>query len=441
MSRNFLFFIFFISFLLATSAFAITKVGNSDDGSDLEGTEPLTTGPIVEAREKAVQKLQQLNVSGIEGLGNLTAEVQKTGLFLAKADIASSLPSDSPHASMTGLVYARTIAQPYASTRFFPVAKGLSQDQLIALHIHEALHRSLPGRVREDEKIVAKITLAITAPDASFDSIQAVAKDSIPKISTTPENYEDFVTGSSVGYTYKSFFKPSIPSSYEISSLHLIHSHLYPFGDDDTRFGMGIDLSYVNGPRQGLMGPLGLSAHFRVLNYRGFIFHLWGVANLNTLSAEELKESPFGRDVFTLGIAIRKNLKNVYVENYTSVDVGGGSEPKIGAVSYKYTYGSIIDVKIRAGARLWKMDVGGFAELHLADYFKVQGGAFDLDSGRFRIFSIGPEMTMTFEEWSLGLFGRFLVDSTKNASFDYLGHLMGPGVSQGSIGASFKLMF
>lgn len=426
---------------MPTSSFAITKVGNSDDGSDLEGASPLEFGSIVKARKKAVARLQKMNVPAIAGLGTLLPEVEKTSLFMATADITTSLTSDQGHTSLSGNVYARTLAQPHAATRFFPVAASLEEAQLVALHIHEGLHRALDPSVREDESLVAKLTLTITAPEATFDSIQRTAEDLLPKQKTEEPKEVTYFTGSSVGYSYRRFFNPDKPTSYPVTSMHLLHSHLYPLGGKKTRFGLGIEFSLIQGPHGSNMGPLGLSAHFRLFQVQGFEMALWGIAHLNTLSADELKQSPYGRDVGTLGFSIRKNGKSFYIENYTSVAFGGSSNQKVGLVEYKYSYGSVFDVKIRAGVRTWKIDAGGYAELHLADYFKVNGGAFSLDTGRYRIFSVGPEANLQMDDFVFSLLARFLVNSTKNASYDFLGNLMGPGVSQGSVGASVKMIF
>lgn len=441
--REFILLAVFLFFLFSKVGYGITKVGNSDDGSDLEGVRPIESGPVVKSRKKAVFKLKSLNVPGVEGLGTLLPEVEKTSLFLAEKDITTSLAEDQGHTSLSGNVYARTLAEPHAPTRFFPVAEKLEEEQLVALHIHEGLHRALPPSIREDEGVVAKITLAITSPEATYDSIQKVAGDLIPKnVTKEVENQEvSYLTGSNVGYTYRKFFAPNKPTIYHISSMHIVHSHLYPFGGKRTRFGLGLEFSLVNGPNNANMGPLGLSAHFRVFSKNGFEFGLWGQASLNTLSAEELKSSPYGRDIGTLGFSLKKNLKKAYVENYTSISFGGSAKQQIGPIEYKYSYGSVVDVKIRSGLRVAKIDAGAFAELHLADYFKVNGGAFNLDSGRYHIFSVGPEVNLEWDDFVFSVFGRFLLSATKNANYDFLGNLMGPGVSQGSLGASVKLVF
>ena len=87
------------------------------------------------------------------------------------------------------------------------------------------------------------------------------------------------------------------------------------------------------------------------------------------------------------------------------------------------------------------MSVGGYGEIHLADYFRVKGGAFKYDSGRYRILSAGPEMAFTIENIEIGMQGRFLVGATQSANFDYLGNLLGVGTAQGGLGASASILF
>ena len=52
------------------------------------------------------------------------------------------------------------------------------------------------------------------------------------------------------------------------------------------------------------MGPFGISARLKVWGQRDFDFGVWSTASLNVLSNEELKKSPFGRDIYTLGITL-----------------------------------------------------------------------------------------------------------------------------------------
>lgn len=427
---------------------AATIVGNGDDGSDLEGSVPVTNGPIYEARAKALSLLQRLNVVGIPTLGTLIPEVAHSGLYLAKKDVNSALAADHGHSDLRGQVFARTFARPHASTRFFPVAEKLDEAQLVALHIHEGLHRALPADVNEDESIVAAIALAITAPEATYDQVLKTVQTVIPKkvlrkLETGRDEDSEEWRYSNVGTTFRQFFNTSNAATFPIYRMQTVHSHIYPFGGIKTPVGFGIEFSAIQGEGNVIRsGPLGLSARMRILNKKGFEIGLLGNASLNTLSNEELKNSPYGRDVFTLGLSTRKNFDRFFVENVISVSAPGESRRTLGeGIEYKYSYGAIADVKIRAGTRLGLFDFGGYLQMHLADYHRLEGGAFSFDSGRYQIFSGGPEVGFRLEPVTLTLNSRFLISSTKDANLDFLGNLMGAGVSQGSVGLTATVAF
>lgn len=119
-----------IIFLCALSALCIlcsalayastTKVGNGDDGSDLEGFDEITSGPLLEARQKAVALLRGLNVQGVAGLGHLIPEIERAPLYMAKRNVSSSVATDQGafHSDFSGQVFARTMPEPYAPTVF-----------------------------------------------------------------------------------------------------------------------------------------------------------------------------------------------------------------------------------------------------------------------------------------------------------------------------------
>jgi hypothetical protein len=74
-------------FLLSHSAAGPTRVGNGDDGGDLEAAVPVRSGILVETRLEAVNKLKALQVSGVEGLGLLIPEVEKAEMLLVGQNI------------------------------------------------------------------------------------------------------------------------------------------------------------------------------------------------------------------------------------------------------------------------------------------------------------------------------------------------------------------
>lgn len=462
----------FIFTTLISSAYAApTKVGNGDDGSDLEGFKEVTKGSIVESREEALKLLKGLNIPGVAGLGTLLPELESTKLYVTKKDVNAVETADAGafHADMKGRVYARTFAEPHAATRFFPVAEKLDEDQLVALHVHEALHRSLPVSVREDEAVVAALTLSITSPGASFDSVNRAAIKHIPArdrlaqndaLSASSEFVQNPATNistanrypipdsarvknpSEFSYSYRSYKDPKRSSSFKVDAMHVLRSDLYPFGTDEGPIGIGIEASFIQRPTQSLMGPLALSGRTRIWSGRGYDIGIWGVTSLNTLSNEELKNSQFGRDTYSLGLSMRKDMKVFSIENFLSYMLPGKSTQKIGSIDYTYDYGSVITVSTHPAVQIGPFRLGAFAEMNLGDHYRISGGSFDNDIGRYRLVSGGPELQIAFgNNMSAGLTGRFIIDATKDADFDLMGDLMGAGVAQGNVAGTFSIYF
>lgn len=431
---------------------AITIVGNGDDGTDLEGATPITSGNIFEARQNATALLKRLNVQGIRGLGNLIPELSHTELFLSKKNVATT--SDDAHGpfhtNMRGQVYARTFARPHSATRFFPSATTLDEDQLIALHVHEALHRTLPESVREDEDKVSRVTLAITSPDATQDGIAQTVESVLPSPALSGISETDldsdvfhfkpsthFAMSASLGYRYQQFStKNAIDTGSSINRMHVLESNLYPFGGPRGAFGLGIQASLLDFDGQTQSGPLNLSPRVKVFSNRGFEIATWADLSINTVSASEVKNSQWGRDVVTIGLSLRKELEPAYIENRLSWSSGGKSTETVGRVNYDYDFGQTLSVSIHGGLSLGQFRLGGFGEMNLADYFKVSGGAFSLDTGRYQVFSAGPELAFIAKSFKISLDGRYLLNSTKDTSFDHLGNIFGAGVGQGSAAAS-----
>ncbi len=443
-------------------------VGNGDDGSDLEAAIKIESGPIPMARDKAVTLLEKLNVVGIPGLGNLIPEVQRSPLFLAKEDVISSLKSDRSnfHSDVSGKVFARTLAQPYASTRFFPISTRLEESQLIALHIHEGLHRALPAEYRQDENVVSEITLAITSPQASHDNVKETTQkhirendiryssptlggygSSLPSVSGLGR--ERLSRPSSVGYSLSQYWQGGPATFSYVDRLHVIHSDLYPFGGVDTPFGLGLQMSAIEGPASGLtMGPLGIAVRLRAWSIRDFEIGIFAQAAMNLLSANERQVTGFGRDVFTAGVSMRKTIDRFYVENFLSVTLPGRSDysfPSVGRAGgsqpLTYVYGTAVNAKIRTGYRSSTLEVGAFVDLYVVDNFQINSANFNKETGRFKLASIGPEASMRFDEVTVSIFGRHILSTDREVNFDYLGNILQTGAAQGSVGASVAVSF
>ncbi|MCR9203748.1 MAG: hypothetical protein NXH75_04160 [Halobacteriovoraceae bacterium] len=168
--------------MMANLNAAPTELGNGNDGKDLLEFREINEGAIYETRAEAVTFLSKINLRGIQGLGFLKDEVEKTKLLIAREGLSPQELLDLG-AFKTGnnpVVYARTFPRPHAPTRFFPAANELSRNQLISLHIHEGLHRALPASIRTNEQIVEEITKVITSPNSTFEDIVVVMDRNLP---------------------------------------------------------------------------------------------------------------------------------------------------------------------------------------------------------------------------------------------------------------------
>jgi len=433
---------------------AVVRIGNGDEGSDLEGFTEVTSGPLIETRAEALKLLKSLNVNGVHGLGSLTPEVETSKLYLTKKDSLElgKVDQGSFHVDMKGRVYARTFAEPHAATRFFPVSNSLDHEQLIALHIHEALHRSLPADIRENESIVSEITLAITSPDSSFDRIDKVVSNYIPNEVTLTEARAEptplpipetakIKKPSEFSYQYRSYLSPNSSSTFVVNSMHVLQTALYPFGTKRFVPGLGFELSLVNTPKQTFMGPLMINVQLKMWSLRQFDIGIWATAELNTLSAKELQSSQYGRDAYHLGISLRKDLPMFSIENILAYTFESTSTQTIGAVPYTYSYGGVVEVSTHPALQLSPFRIGGFLEFLLGDHYEVSGGAFDYNPGRYRLLSGGPEIEYRINSIAFVLSGRFLLNATQDASYDSLGDLLGVGTAQGNITAKVSYYF
>lgn len=468
--------------LICSTGFAgPTRVGNGDDGGDLESAVEIRSGVLVETRLEAVKKLKALQVSGIEGLGLLIPEVEKTEMYLvgqnidlSKTDATAEQKTDALEVarsigavgSQNQLVYARTFAEPHAATRFFPAALLLDRNQLIALHIHEALHRALPAGIRENEKSVSRITLAIAAKDSTFDRVKSsVAKEMklheasvlaagerATKTGSTTEDQANILRSfkrsrhNSVEYSYRSFFMPeSTQSAAPISALHSLKSFMYPFGsssdDQAGAFGFGLEFTFVGLTERWYLGPVGISTRLRVAEWDDFEVQLLAALHLNTLSAGEIKDIPVGRDTGTFGIAVRREDERIRIENQIYFVPGSETQQSVGGNPYTHRYGSSLAVRFAAlgkfpMAQRKSYELGGMAEVLLSGPYEVVGGGTSSKTDRIRVVSVGPEFGYRVGDLRFSLNGRFVLDSTRDVSLDQLGDLLGQGVGQGSVGAA-----
>lgn len=463
MNKNYLLLAVAIMLLISLKSMAApTNVGNGDDGTDLEGFAKLESGPLIESQLRAVNQLRKLNISNIKGLGNLINEIEKNNIYMTNKDVSAKKMEEMGafHAGLEGKVYARTFSRPHAPTRFFPASLKLSQNQLMALHIHEGLHRALPEEIRDDEKKVSNITLAIISPESTYDQINQVVmevypdkKEQIPAGSYTQSvnvsKDSKLNNPSSLELSFRSFGSPKQDEtklqSLPISSIYSISSHLYPFGKNEYALGTGIDISYIKqDDGKSYMGPLGLSLRKLIFTMRGFDLETYGRADLHTLSDEELKNSLMGRDIYKVGVSLIKTTDIVYIQNDLEYTAPSEVKETIANINYTYKFGSTVAARIKAGGRYKNFHAGGFFEMLVSTNFTVESDNSDFgkeELGRNRVVALGPEIMWGRNNFDVKFYGRYLLNSSKETDFDQLGDLMGTGVGQGNLGLSVSYKF
>jgi hypothetical protein len=218
--------IFFLIMNCAVSA--PTELGNGNDGADLVEFVEVKDGILQETREKAVEFLSKINLRGIQGLGFLKDEVEKTRLYISKDGLSAQelLNLGAFKEGSNPIVYARTFPRPHAPTRFFPAAKQLSKERLVSLHIHEGLHRALPASIRESEEAVEEITKVIKSPDSMFEDIVAVMDKHLPKKTSETQRNVSLKSEAEVQSRKGHFFSDN-SFSYEAQSLSVSSASIW----------------------------------------------------------------------------------------------------------------------------------------------------------------------------------------------------------------------
>lgn len=457
-----------LALLLASHSGAVstTTVGNGDDGSDLENLEKITTGALAVTRSQAVELLNKLNVKGIPHLGSLREELETSDMYLVMRNVPAKEFDRGMEVSEDGrLVYARTFARPRSPTRFFPAALLLSEQQMVRLHIHEALHRALPEHVRENESIVSEITLALTEPGASFDSVegkvlalvphrqaQQIAANPAPFDGQTlqlraqePEPTERLNRPSFFRYGYHVFQqKPDRDATLTpVRSMHRLDSFLHPFGRGPRAVGLGLSFSYLDLPDRSYLGPVQISGRFLLSTWRLFDVDLWAEHSLYTLSEHELKNMQIARDTTRIGVSIRRDANYFYSENYLAVTLPSNAEFSFGNVKYLQKYNSMVEACVGFGGRLGFLSLGMRGDLILSQGFEVRSasGTFYQPAERIRLVRFGPELNVQMKQLAWRVFAQQVVDGTPGYNLDDIADLMGHGSGQGYVGSSLSAQF
>ncbi len=460
MNRRILFIILTAGIAAGGHAHAsVTKVGNGNDGADLEALSPINSGPIVEARVEALERLKNLNVIGVAGLGLLIPELERSEMLMAAQDVhptgePAGVLEISPDRSQ---VYARTFAEPYAATRFFPAALKLKREQLVALHIHEALHRSLPAAVRENEDVVMHITMALTSPGASHDRVRQVVGLYVRPVPVAVAG-SDFDSAASVRAQLPRVPDTPLPADSKLKIAINFESYQTT----------GYARSYYQGYSQGLdfstslggyrrLGSLAIEPHFRVrmklmsstreiLSSNGYsAFDLAArttsargalssaFVRFSAKSLDEYRMDSFNRDIWTFGLSHQRKSTQSYFESQAFYSL---SSAVANPGSAKVKFLPVLSLGAHGGWSLKKWRLGGLAEVHASDGQSQN----EIRREPFRLIMMGPEFGFHGESYQFKLYAKQLMNPAL-ATLTDLGDIMDRGAGTSTIGLTLAALF
>lgn len=431
------------------------RVGNGNDGRDLENLSLVKAGILIETQKLALEKLQAVQTDQIEYLGNLTQELATSEIYLSS--VAAKNYGTEVHqidGQMDDTIYARTFAEPGAATRFFPQALMLSPQQLVALHIHEALHRALPFGVNKNETVVAQITRAIVDPNATPEKIKLIANDTIKegiaivkhdKSVANPASSYSLRTvkqslhktphfgGSSLRFS-KTYFTDSKISESQFQSMDMVSIR---YGDEisDTQLLVaGLDFTQIKTDQMSAVGPLRFVGDLQFAAESDLNLRLGLRSTMNSMSTEEVKTTPIGRDSTTVvGTASFVRDNSVFIEADLALTSGSNKKQKIGNVEYNFEYGNMRTIGLNFGWFNKSLETSLRGELQVMDNYKVSGGAFATETGPLRVLKFGPSLLYRYQNFELSAQYLPISGATKDLSLEWMGDVFGAGANQGGM--------
>jgi hypothetical protein len=444
-----------------------TRVGNGDNGRDLEALTPVTDGPIYESRRIAIERMKKLNVEGMPYMGGLIPELKKSEMFMTDED-TRPLDSDGEweRSSDGQRVYARTFPVPYSPTRFFPRALELSEAQLVTLHVHEALHRALPTAINTDEDKVSLITLALTSPLATFDRVNKVVQGAIgdqrnTKMAARPSRSEASSRislstesstrrrGAKINYDYfkfrgNTFGSPTRMSDgyppYELEYHRLsFQTELFrPFKLFEFEWVPELQVqqlvanSYATSVlnsfdrRDLYLGPLSMAL---MLSHQeaGLTYGPSFRSTFRALDGEDYANRAEDRDVMTFGFFLNNINERRISESHVSYSLPSRSTWE------GIKFGGIYSLDWKVQYQLGSVRLGGKIDL---DYMNRDG-----DYDPFTLVQIGPSLSWQIGRYALNVEYTEVVNETESRDLIDLGDVAGHGAgrSQLSIGLSASL--
>lgn len=435
--------IIFLLLFSFTSLAGPTKVGNGDDGSDLEGFDLVHNGKLIDSKAKAVELLKKLNTQGIKHLGTLIPELENTKIYLTKRDISASKLEElgAFHSGVQKFVYARTFPRPYAATRFFPASLKLEDSQLIALHIHEALHRALPEAFREDEKVVTNITLAIVTPMSSHDQVEQIVKKNIDYYTGTfrVKNKNEAAKVSFISHAFHAdnnttFFSP-------LQSYTRMENRIYPFSDKWSALGLGLDVNHVVTYKEKFVASLGLFLSYDLITINGFDIQLYGLWNRDSGNGNSVVTSYMGRDSFRSGIVFEKSTDEFFGKNKVEFLFQKNFKKGYAEGEVDHEFGSRTYISSELLKKFGHFRFGTILNVQLFGRSVHQYSTNTFSQGRSTIISLTPKMSYVKDQFELFFQTNLpIADNRQNDKLN-LHDLESEGISQKSISAGFNYTF
>lgn len=323
--------VLFFLIIYSLNAFSSpTKVGNGDDGADLEDLQLVTSGVLISTRDRALKIVGDLNLKNIRGLGYLSDELAHAKIYLARNQIKSPKKFDvGSETSEDGKqVYARTLARPYSAVRFFPSSMMLTEEQLVRLHIHEALHRALPESVRGNESVVSEITLAITSPQANKDAIEEVVEKNMEPVAKPTS-----LTGGTSRISTKSleslspFTRMMEKSKFQFSygsidddqggrfrGLYKLEGDFYLFGEPEDSLGVSLGATAFESRLMTDFGAINIGFQEVLTTWLGCQFSFAGVYSYYPNQNYRIQEDLRLRNSTNLKISARREVETYFFD-------------------------------------------------------------------------------------------------------------------------------
>ena len=425
----------------AIAGASTTKVGNGDDGRDLEGGTPITSGIIFETRIEAIEALKKLNIQGVAGLGTLIPELEHSEMLMAAADTRPIAMEGDWERSQDGQrVFARTFAEPHAPTRFFPAAQKLTHEQLIALHTHEALHRALPASIREDEDKVSLLTMALTSPSATFDRVNRIAAESLreqPRSRRLWESSNSLTaalapktlpapTKSMAHIAHSTYFSEDRGVTFSAQKLGLQSTPfgVFTVGNQAIEAVLSLDAFLVEVYGEVKMGPLSFTAKLPFRNESQSTYGPYAQFNLRSLETTAYGYPYADRDVFTLGGFFENESDRQSSSFLLTYTAKSASQPADGK---SHPIGSTWSAFAHEGFKVRRLSIGGVFEFH-----HCLGTSRFADP--FSILRAGPEIKWSNGSLTVGVSGVLSLNR-EIATLDDLGDLAGHGAGQSTLSA------